>query len=170
MSGHVADLHGNRTRELKAAFWADLQIWFQNVVRTAPEQRPCWDAVTRFQPSRMVMMMMMMERGVSLGGTLTKCRKLFSWRGFQPLDWGEIAFSVAWVLGSASLEFPPWKKNGMPCECQINKSSGSVHVRASFTATNPPCESRVWPDGPGPPLMSSVGEYRLLWCDAYYNL
>lgn len=162
MSGQVADLHGNRTRELKSAFWA---LIYRFDPRTWSE-----DAVTRCHPSRMVMMMMMMERGVSLGGTLTKCRKLFSWRGFQPLDWGEIAFSVAWVLGSASLEFPPWKKNGMPCECQINKSSGSVHVRASFTATNPPCESRVWPDGPGPPLMSSVGEYRLLWCDAYYNL
>lgn len=102
------------------------------------------------QPSRVVM-----EQGCQWG-MLTKCRKLFSWRGFQPLDWGEIAFSALWVLGSASLEFPLSEK------WLANVNDKSTKVVAVFLKCSPlfiarplsiNVESAVQP---GPPLSSSV--------------
>lgn len=97
--------------------------------------------------------------GVAGWVVLTKCRKLFSWRGFQPLDWGEIAFSAPRVLGSASLEFPPWK---MACECQINKSSGSVHCDCSPLSQLD--KSRVWKQRATCHAMSEARSQQLLTC------
>lgn len=112
-----------------------------------------------------------MEQGCRWG-TLAKCRKLFSWRGFQPLDWGEIAFSAPWVLGSASLEFPPWTPAS-----RVNAKS--TKVAAVFIFRPLKCSplpslacgrQALQPATPGPPLGSTVDKYEYSYGDAYQKM
>lgn len=111
---------------------------------------PRWGVVTDASRSRW-----WWSRGVSGWGMLAKCRKLFSWRGFQPLDWGgKLPSGPCEYLGVLHLSFLPGKKMVV----RVNAKSTKV---ASFTSrtwsTNPWCESRMQPAMHGPPLSIQDG-------------